>query len=69
VCGVEWPVFRQMIEKYRMWLVEQYGGIDKINERLVFSHNDVSSQNVSHVDIMADHLDTDAIWKHSPNGP
>lgn len=42
VCGVEWPVFRKMIERYRIWLEEQYGGIQKINERLVFSHNDVS---------------------------
>lgn len=42
ICGVEWPVFRQMIERYRRWLEEQYGGIDKINERMVFSHNDVS---------------------------
>lgn len=41
VCGVEWPVFRKTIEKYRVWLEEQYGGIDKINERLVFAHNDV----------------------------
>jgi thiamine kinase-like enzyme len=39
-----------------MWLVEQYGGIDKINERLVFSHNDVSSQSKHHVEIKADHI-------------
>lgn len=42
VCGVEWPIFRQTVEKYRKWLEDQYGGIDKINERLVFAHNDVS---------------------------
>jgi choline kinase len=42
ICGVEWPVFRQMIEKYRRWLEEQYGGLQKINERMVFAHNDVS---------------------------
>lgn len=42
ICGVEWPVFRDTVAKYREWLEEQYGGIDKINERLVFSHNDVS---------------------------
>jgi hypothetical protein len=42
VCGVEWPMFRQMIEKYRMWLEEHYGGLQKINQRLVFAHNDVS---------------------------
>jgi choline kinase len=48
ICGVEWPVFRQMIEKYRRWLEEQYGGIEKINERMVFAHNDVSPTNTRH---------------------
>lgn len=43
VCGVEWPIFRQTIEKYRKWLEDQYGGLDKINERMVFAHNDASS--------------------------
>lgn len=42
VCGVKWPVFRQTIEKYRMWLEKQYGGIDEIKDRMVFAHNDVS---------------------------
>jgi choline kinase len=42
VCGVEWSVFRRTVEKYRAWLEEQYGGIEKLNERLVFAHNDVS---------------------------
>lgn len=42
VCGTEWPIFRDTIVKYRKWLEDQYGGIDKINERLVFAHNDVS---------------------------
>ncbi|KAI2480323.1 choline kinase [Pyrenophora tritici-repentis] len=46
VCGTEWPVFRQMIEKYRRWLEEQYGGIDKINERMVFAHNDTQYGNI-----------------------
>jgi choline kinase len=41
ICGVEWSLFRQMIEKYRRWLEEQYGGIQRISERLVFAHNDV----------------------------
>ena len=48
ICGVEWPVFRQMIEKYRKWLEEQYGGIEKINERMVFAHNDVSRKDSEH---------------------
>ncbi|KAJ4410219.1 hypothetical protein N0V91_002229 [Didymella pomorum] len=46
ICGVEWPVFRQMIEKYRRWLEEQYGGIEKINERMVFAHNDTQYGNI-----------------------
>ncbi|RAR11980.1 kinase-like protein [Stemphylium lycopersici] len=46
VCGVEWPMFRQMIDKYRSWLEEQYGGIDKINERMIFAHNDTQYGNI-----------------------
>ncbi len=42
VCGVEWSIFRKTVEKYRTWLEKQYGGIDKINQRMVFAHNDVS---------------------------
>jgi choline kinase len=42
VCGVQWHVFRETVEKYRIWLEKQYGGIEKIKERLVFAHNDVS---------------------------
>jgi choline kinase len=42
VCGVEWPLFRSTIEKYRDWLEARYGGLQSINERLVFAHNDVS---------------------------
>jgi choline kinase len=42
VCGTKWPTFRRVIESYRTWLEEQYGGADKINEQLVFAHNDVS---------------------------
>jgi len=41
VCGVQWPIFKAVVEKYRAWLEEQYGGLSKLNERLVFSHNDV----------------------------
>lgn len=42
VCAVEWPVFRQMIARYRKWLVDRYEGLQNINQRLVFAHNDVS---------------------------
>lgn len=41
VCGVEWPVFRRMVETYRAWLNEKYGGVGGLREKLVFAHNDV----------------------------
>ncbi|KAH7389920.1 kinase-like domain-containing protein [Pyrenochaeta sp. MPI-SDFR-AT-0127] len=46
VCGTEWSVFRQTVEKYRTWLEKQYGGIEKINERMVFAHNDAQYGNI-----------------------
>ncbi|KAF2274662.1 kinase-like protein [Westerdykella ornata] len=46
VCGVEWPVFRKMVEKYRKWLVDRYEGLQNINERLVFAHNDAQYGNI-----------------------
>lgn len=45
VCGVEWPVFKAMVEKYREFLIQYYGSEKKIRERLVFAHNDVRSSN------------------------
>lgn len=42
VCGVEWPVFKGMVEKYREFVLKQYGGMDKIRSKLVFAHNDAS---------------------------
>lgn len=56
VCGVEWPIFRATIEKYRKWLEEQYGGIEKINERLVFAHNDVRHRVKEWKDMSANHV-------------
>ena len=43
VCGVEWSVFRGMVERYRAWLNEKYGGVEGLREKLVFAHNDVST--------------------------
>lgn len=44
VCGVEWPVFRALVEKYRAFLHAYYDNDPaKIREKLVFAHNDVSS--------------------------
>lgn len=42
VCGVEWPLFKATIDKYRKWLDEYYGK-GGINRHLVFAHNDVRS--------------------------
>jgi choline kinase len=42
VCGVEWPVFRGVIDKYRKFVDEQYGGAAGVRKQLVFAHNDVS---------------------------
>ena len=46
VCGVEWPVFRRMVDTYRALLKEKYGGTAGLREKLVFAHNDVSSDHV-----------------------
>lgn len=43
VCGVEWPFFRQTVDKYRKYIVEIHGGKKGIKEQLVFAHNDVST--------------------------
>jgi choline kinase len=42
VCGVEWPVFREVVERYRRLVVEHYGGVEGERKMLVFAHNDVS---------------------------
>jgi choline kinase len=41
ICGVEWPVFRGVIEKYRQFLMEHYGSAAEVRKQLVFAHNDV----------------------------
>lgn len=41
VCGVEWPKFKAMVDKYRQFLVQYYGS-EGLHEKLVFAHNDVS---------------------------
>ena len=43
VCGVEWSFFRRTVDRYRMWLFDQYGGSAGIRQKLVFAHNDVST--------------------------
>lgn len=41
ICGTEWAVFKQTLEKYRVWLEAQYGQPSRLRERYVFAHNDV----------------------------
>jgi choline kinase len=42
VCGVEWPVFRRTVDKYRKQIEKTHGGKSGVREQLVFAHNDVS---------------------------
>ena len=42
VCGAEWSLFRQAVDRYRKWLEDQHGGPADIRQDLVFAHNDVS---------------------------
>jgi choline kinase len=42
VCGVEWPVFRRAVEKYRKQIEKTHGGKSGVRQQLVFAHNDVS---------------------------
>jgi len=44
-CGVPWPVFKELVQKYRKLLIDHYGGTQKIREKLVFAHNDVGPYN------------------------
>jgi choline kinase len=42
VCGVEWRVFKSVIDQYRKWLDEYYRAKGGVMKSLVFAHNDVS---------------------------
>lgn len=46
ICGVEWKQFRTVLEKYRAWLDEQYGGLAQVCDQLVFAHNDTQYGNI-----------------------
>lgn len=46
ICGVEWKQFRAVVNKYRAWLEEQYGGLAKVCDQLVFAHNDTQYGNI-----------------------
>ncbi|GAB7349743.1 hypothetical protein MBLNU459_g0475t2 [Dothideomycetes sp. NU459] len=46
VCGTEWAVFKQTLEKYRVWLEAQYGNASHLRQRYVFAHNDTQYGNI-----------------------
>lgn len=46
ICGVPWAQFREIVEKYRMWLKAQYGGSKEVRDQLVFAHNDTQYGNI-----------------------
>ncbi|KAL2180995.1 kinase-like domain-containing protein [Thermothelomyces heterothallicus CBS 202.75] len=49
VCGVQWPVFKALVEKYRRYVDAYYGDPKKIRDRLVFAHNDTQYGNILRV--------------------
>ncbi|KAI8961823.1 kinase-like protein [Daldinia sp. FL1419] len=49
VCGVEWVVFKELVDKYRKFLNEYYGGSRAIRESLVFAHSDTQYGNILRV--------------------
>lgn len=42
VCGVPWPQFKDVVNKYRAYLNNYYRDQRALNDSLVFAHNDVS---------------------------
>ena len=46
ICGTQWRIFRQAVERYRDFLCEQYGGPKQVQEQLVFAHNDTQYGNI-----------------------
>jgi choline kinase len=46
VCGVEWPIFKKTIDRYRAYLDKYYGGKAGIRQKLVFAHNDTQYGNI-----------------------
>ncbi|KAL7621437.1 hypothetical protein AAE478_008759 [Parahypoxylon ruwenzoriense] len=49
VCGVEWASFKGMVDKYRKFLYDYYGGRNALREHLVFAHSDTQYGNILRV--------------------
>ncbi|SZF00770.1 unnamed protein product [Blumeria hordei] len=45
VCGVEWPLFKSAVNRYRQWLNDHYGK-DGVKQKLIFAHNDTQYGNI-----------------------
>lgn len=46
VLGVEWSIFRHVVEKARKYLYDYYGGSKGVRDKLVFAHNDTQYGNL-----------------------
>ncbi|KAK0717177.1 kinase-like domain-containing protein, partial [Lasiosphaeria miniovina] len=46
VCGVEWPAFKALVDKYRKFLNDKYGDAKAIRDKLIFAHNDTQYGNI-----------------------
>lgn len=53
--GVEWHVFKAMVDKYRKYLEDFYGGPAAVRDRLVFSHNDVCYDTIPFISCSSSH--------------
>ncbi|KAI1391958.1 kinase-like protein [Hypoxylon trugodes] len=49
VCGVEWGTFTELVNKYRRFLNDHYGGPSILREHLVFAHSDTQYGNILRV--------------------
>lgn len=41
VCGVEWALFNELVNRHRAFVIKFYGGEKNMQEQLVFAHGDV----------------------------
>ncbi|KAI1452208.1 kinase-like protein [Annulohypoxylon moriforme] len=49
VCGVEWATFKKVVDRYREFLNDHYGGPRVIRDHLVFAHSDTQYGNILRV--------------------
>ncbi|KKA26460.1 hypothetical protein TD95_000121 [Thielaviopsis punctulata] len=50
VCGVKWPFFRDMVRKHREYVQQAYGSKERLQETLVFCHNDTQYGNILRIE-------------------